>query len=95
MLLARGSLQRLKIGLELDALRASLRWPRVAEAILASPQGRSASIGLLLLLVGRGRLARLVRVVAGALALVKLAGALSRLPRAPSPQSPEPPPSER
>ncbi len=76
-LVARASLQRVTIGHGVDTLRESLRVPRAAKAILASPQGRSAVLGLLLLLAGRGRVARLVRLAAGALAVVKIAGAIA------------------
>lgn len=85
VLVARASLQRLKIGGELDALRESLRWPRAVAAIAASPQGRSVLFGLLLLLAGRGRVARLVRAGAGAVALVKLVSMFARPAPHPAP----------
>lgn len=86
VLVARASLQRLKIGVELDALREDLRWPRFAVAIAASPPGRSALLGALLLVAGRGRATRLIRIAAGALALAKLASTLTRLARRPGPE---------
>jgi hypothetical protein len=49
VLLARSSLQRLKSARAAGALRESLRWPRAAAAVVASPQshdgGRAAHQG--------------------------------------------------
>lgn len=78
VLVARASLQRLKVGHELEALREGMRWPRAVAAIATSPPVRSLLFGLLLLVVGRGRVARLVRLGAGAVALAKVAGAFAR-----------------
>ncbi|MGZ5039731.1 MAG: hypothetical protein ACXWBQ_03235 [Usitatibacter sp.] len=83
MLVARASLQRLKVSRELDALRESLRWPRAVAAVAASAPARSVLFGALLLVLGRGRVAKLVRVAAGAVALVKLVGMFTR----PAPQN--------
>jgi len=74
VLVARASLQRLKIGSELEALREDLRWPRAVAAIATSRAIRSALFGGLLILAGRGRAARLVRAAAAVAALIKTAG---------------------
>ncbi len=74
VLVARASLQRLKIGAELEALREDLRWPRAVVAIATSRPVRSALFGALLILAGRGRAARLVRTAAAVAALFKMAG---------------------
>lgn len=78
VLVARAALQRHKIGHDLDLLREDLRWPRAVAAIASSPPVRSALFGVLLLVVGGGRLARLVRAAAGLVAIVKLAGMFAR-----------------
>lgn len=85
LLVARASLQRLKVGHELDALRESLRWPRAVAAVAASAPVRSMLFGLLLLVLGRGRVASLVRAAAGAVALVKLVGMFTRHAPQPAP----------
>ncbi len=85
VLLARSAMLRLKAVHEADAVRERLRWPRAVTAIAASSRGRSALFGLLMLLAGRGRLARLVGGAAAIVAVVKLAGLLR-----PSAAQPEP-----
>lgn len=83
VLVARATLQRLKVACEVEALRENLRWPRAVAAIAASPPARSALFGLLLLVTGRGRLARFVRIAAATLALTRLAGRLAAPARPP------------
>jgi hypothetical protein len=85
VLLARSSLQRLKIARDAGALRESLRWPRAAAAVVASPQGRSVLFGALLLLAGRGRFARLVRGTAAIVGLGRLAWVLTHQGHPPDP----------
>ncbi len=81
LLVARGSLQRLKVAREIDTLRGSVSWPRAMSAFASSPPGRSLLFGVALFALGPGRLGRAVRYAAAALALAKLALAL----RSPSP----------
>ena len=78
VLVARASLQRATIAREVEELRGSLRWPQAAASIAASPLARSLAFGALVLVVGRGRLARLVRLAAAAVGALKLASALAR-----------------
>jgi hypothetical protein len=84
VLVARSSLQRLKIGRDVDALRESLQWPRALRAVTSTPQGRSLLFGMLLLVTGSGRLARMVRMAAAALAVAKLGAMLLRAAKAPA-----------
>jgi hypothetical protein len=58
VLLARGSLQRLRLAQEAGALRESLRWPRAGAAIVQSLPVRSAIVGLLLGVAGHSRAIR-------------------------------------
>lgn len=76
LLIARAQLQRLKIAREVGELRAGLSWRNAASTLASSP-GRSLGFGLLLLLAGRSKVANLVRIAAGALALAKVAGAFA------------------
>jgi hypothetical protein len=85
VLVARSSLQRLRIARDLGALRESLRWPQAAAAIAGSPPGRSVLFAALLLLARRGRLVRLVRGIAMGVAVARLVRLLFR-----SEDSPEP-----
>jgi hypothetical protein len=74
VLLARSSLYRLRMSHEIGAVRESARWPRIGIALASSPAGRAALFGLLApMIIGRGRMARLVRGAAIALAVAKLA----------------------
>jgi hypothetical protein len=92
LLVARAQLQRLKIARQVGELRASLSWRNAAATLTSSP-GRSLGFGLLLLLAGRSKVANLVRIAAGVVALAKVAGAFattrpgarSRGEKAPSP----------
>ena len=84
VLVARSSLQRLKIGRDVDALRESLNWPRALRAAASTPQGRSLLFGVLLLAAGSGRLARMVRMAAGVLAVAKLGAMLLHAAKAPA-----------
>jgi hypothetical protein len=92
VLVARASLQRLKIGVELQVLREDLRWPRAVSAIAKSRPVRTALFGGLLVLVGRGRLARFVAAAAAALALAKVAAAFTH--RTPAADASEPAPGD-
>jgi hypothetical protein len=82
VLVARSSLQRLKIGRDVDALRESLQWRRALGTAASMPQVRSLLFGVLLLAAGRGRLARMVRMAATALAVAKLGAMLLRAAKA-------------
>lgn len=93
LLIARAQLQRLKIAHQVGELREGLSWRNAATAFASSP-GRSLFFGLLLLVAGRSKVANLVRIAAGAVALAKVAGvfatrpagAKSRVEKAPSPE---------
>lgn len=78
VLVARASLQRVAIARDVETLRGSLRWPRAAASIAASPLARSLVFGALVLIAGRGRVGRLIRLAATALSAMKLAAALAR-----------------
>lgn len=92
LLVARAQLQRLKIARQVGELREGLNWRNAAATFTSSP-GRSLFFGLLLLVAGRSKVANLVRIAAGAVALAKVAGvfatrpggAKSRVANAPSP----------
>ena len=92
VLVARASLQRLKIGVELQVLREDLRWPRAVATIAKSRPVRSALFGGLLVLVGRGRLARFIAAAAAALALAKVAAEFTH--GAPKASASEPTPGD-
>lgn len=77
VLLARSSLYRLRIAHELAAVQESLRSPRVGMALATSPPARSALLAVLVLVAGRGRVARLLRAAALVLGLAKLAGSVA------------------
>jgi hypothetical protein len=77
VLVARASLQRLKAGIEIDALRESTRWPRVASSIAASPQGRSMLLGLLLAAAGPTRAGRLIRWAGGVVLVARVVSLLA------------------
>jgi hypothetical protein len=79
ILLARSALGRLRVAHQLSAIHDSLRWPRVGMAVAGSPPARSALLGLLVLVAGEGRVARLLRGAAAALMLAKLARVLAAL----------------
>ena len=79
LLVARAQLQRLKIARQAGELRESLNWRNAAATLAASP-GRSLFFGLLLLVAGRSKVVRLVRIAAGAVALAKVAGAFATRP---------------
>lgn len=71
LLVARATLQRLRLRQESRELRRLLVAPRNVLAIAASPPVRSLAIGALMLALGRGRAAGLVRGAMTALAIVK------------------------
>jgi len=73
LLVARGALQRLRILQEAAALGESFRGPKTLLAVAASTPVRTALFGLLLLVAGRGRVARGVSIAAVVIALAKLA----------------------
>lgn len=73
LLVARAQLQRLKIAEQAGQLRRGLNWRNAATTFTSSP-GRSLVFGLLLLVAGRSKVANVVRIAAGAVALVKVAG---------------------
>jgi hypothetical protein len=73
VLLARSSLCRLQIASDVATVREGLRWPRAGIALAMSPVGRSALFGLVALVAGRGKVSRLLRAAAIALALAKVA----------------------
>lgn len=73
LLVARAQLQRLKIARQAGELRAGLSWRNAASTLASSP-GRSLGFGLLLLLAGRSKVANLVRIAAGVVALAKVSG---------------------
>lgn len=77
LLVARAQLQRLKIARQVGELREGLNWRNVATTLTSSP-GRSLFFGLLLLVAGRSKVANLVRVAAGAVALAKVAGVFAK-----------------
>ena len=77
VLLARSSLLRLKAASELGTLRETLTLPRTAMSVVASPRALSVLFGVLLLMAGRGRIAKLLRIAAGVAAIVKLARAFT------------------
>lgn len=83
VLLARSKLQRLRLAHELGILREQVRLPR-GMAFVQSSQVRAFGFGALLLLLGRSRLGRLVRIAAVVTAGVKLARELG-VRRAPPP----------
>lgn len=93
LLVARSSLQRLKIARDLGALHESLRWPHAAAVIAASPPARSVLFGLLLLLGGRGRFTRMLRGAAAILAVAKLAWLLTHGKDQPQPADAASPPA--
>jgi hypothetical protein len=82
VLVARAALQRLQVRREIEVIREDLRWPRALVAIAASRPARSALLGALVVLAGRGRLARLVGAAAAVTAIVKASGLFA--PRAPA-----------
>jgi hypothetical protein len=72
LLVARSRLHRLEIQHEVRSLRRSLTRPMTALAIAASPSVRPILFSALLLVVGRGRLSRLVRRAMTVLTVVKI-----------------------
>ena len=93
LLLARASLQRLKLRHEIDGFRESLRWPNAVGAIAASPKVRSLTFALLLAVAGRWRVARLVRGAAIAVVVARLA--LRAFTRSAKPAGEPPPPPQQ
>ncbi len=93
VLLARSALQRLTLARDVQALREGLRWPRAAAAIASSPASRSLLLGALVLLAGRGRIARLLRNVGLALGVARLGVALFAHSRASQPPTAAEPPA--
>jgi hypothetical protein len=77
LLAARASLQRLTLAREAVRLRESLGWQRTAAAIATLPAARSLLFGLVLLVAGKGKVARLVRIAGAAIGLARLALALA------------------
>jgi hypothetical protein len=80
LLIARAQLQRLKIARHAGELREGLNWRNAATTFTSSP-GRSLFFGLLLLVAGRSKVANLVRITAGAVALAKVAGVFAKRPQ--------------
>ncbi|HXZ48832.1 MAG TPA: hypothetical protein VEG27_07405 [Usitatibacter sp.] len=76
VLVARCSLQRLRLTGEAARLRESLSWPRAVAAAVASSRARSALFGLLWAVARGGRVARILRIAAIALGVAKVARAL-------------------
>lgn len=70
LLVARAQLQRLKVTRQVGELRESLSW-RNAAATLATSPSRALVFGLLLLLAGRGRMASVLRIGGGVVALAR------------------------
>jgi hypothetical protein len=75
LLIARSRLHRLQVQHELRSLRQSVARPMNALSLAASPSVRPLLFSALTLLVGRGRLSRLVRRAMTALVVVKMARA--------------------
>jgi hypothetical protein len=73
LLVARASLQRLRIANHAQSLRRSLRGPGALIAAATSGPGRAVLFGLAMLVFGRGRMARVVKVAGVGLALAKVA----------------------
>jgi hypothetical protein len=71
LLVARAKLQRLKVARHAGELRESLNWRNAATTLATSPS-RALVFGLLLLVAGRGRMASLVRIGTGAVALARM-----------------------
>lgn len=71
LLVARAQLQRLKISRQVGELREGLNWRNAATTLTTSPS-RALLFGLLLLVAGRGRMASLLRIGAGVMALAKV-----------------------
>jgi hypothetical protein len=80
LLVARAQLQRLKIARHVGELREGLNWRNAATTFTSSP-GRSLFFGLLLLVAGRSKVANVVRIATGAVALAKVAGAFAKRPQ--------------
>ncbi len=78
VLVARSAMLRVKLVGDVSAVRAGLRLPRMAAGVAASPRARSMLVGGLMLLAGRTRLARIVRRLAAAAAIARVALALWR-----------------
>jgi hypothetical protein len=71
LLVARAQLQRLKIARQAGELRESLSWRNAASTLATSPS-RALVFGLLLLVAGRGRMASVLRIGAGVVALARV-----------------------
>jgi hypothetical protein len=71
LLVARAQLQRLKIARQAGELRESLNWRNAATTLATSPS-RALVFGLLLLVAGRGRMASVLRIGAGVVALARV-----------------------
>lgn len=75
LLIARSRLHRLEVQYELRSLRRSLARPLSAFSVAASPSVRPLLFSALTLVIGRGRLSRLVRRAMTALTVIKVARA--------------------
>ncbi len=75
LLIARSRLHRLEVQYELRSLRRWLARPMTAFSVAASPSVRPLLFSALTLVIGRGRLSRLVRRAMTALTVIKVARA--------------------
>ena len=83
LLLARSSLCRLKIRGEVEGIRSHLSWARAGVAIAGAVPVRAFAFSLALGALGRGRLARFVRLAGRALVVARLATVAVALFRTP------------
>ena len=83
LLLARSRLHRMRMQHEARALRSALTTPRGMLAIASSSPLRPLLLSGLLMVAGRGRAARIVKIAMSVLTVVKLARAASVLLRKP------------
>lgn len=83
LLLARSRLHRMRIQHEATALRTALTTPRGMLSIASSSPLRPLLLSGLLMVAGRGRAARIVKIAMSVLAAVKFARAASVLLRKP------------
>jgi hypothetical protein len=87
LLVARASLQRLRMAHDARALGQALRGPGALLAAASSPPGRAVLFGVAMMVLGRGRVSRAVRIAAAALAVVKLARTLRSRPAVDRPRA--------
>jgi hypothetical protein len=73
VLIARGSLCRLKIRRDVQHLRADLAPVRLGSALVTSAPMREVALGLLIAGFGHGRIARWIRLTSRAVVLVRVA----------------------